>query len=295
MAGKKLCLLLTSINFCYIIILEKYNNNNGDFMSKKIFDFNSLTEDFRKLGIKEYDNVLVHSSMKSIGEVEGGADTVLDVFCAYLAENGNIALPSHSWDAIGDEKDTFDPVSEPSCVGILTEMFRKRKNVLRSLHPTHSVAVMGKDAECFVKDEHLIDTPCGRKGCWGKLLDMDFKIIFIGCGNTSNTFIHGVEEWCGVPGRITDGHQKLKIIMPDGAVFDRDMRRHHDSYGGVSERYDRIRPYMEEKGLLIKGKFGNADCMVQRAKDMYEITSGLLAQNIDFFGGELLEEEKDSE
>jgi aminoglycoside 3-N-acetyltransferase len=255
-------------------------------MSKKKHDFNSLTEDFKRLGIKPDDNVFIHSSMKSIGEVDGGADTVLDVFCAYLVPNGNIALPSHSWDKINAENNIFDPAKEPACVGILPEIFRKRTGVLRSLHPTHSIAIMGKDAEVFVKDEHLIETPCGRAGCYGKLLDMDFKIIFLGCDTKSNTFLHGVEEWLNVPERLTDEYQNLKIVMPGGTVFDRPSRRHHDRYGGVSERYDRIMPHMEEKNLVINGRFGNADCIVMKARDMYDVTAELLKQNIEFFGGD---------
>ena len=253
-------------------------------MSGKKFDFDSLTNDFKNLGIKNDDNVLIHSSMKSIGEVEGGADTVLDVFCAYLKDKGNIALPSHSWAAINSEHSTFDPKKEPSCVGILTEMFRKRKGVLRSLHPTHSIAIMGKDKEYFVKDEHLIDTPCGRKGCWGKLLDMDFKIIFLGCSTKRNTYLHGVEEWLNVPNRLTDEYQQLRIVMPDGTLFDRPMRRHYNKNGDISGNYDKIQPFMEKKGLAVKGKFGNADCVVERAKDIYDVTAELLEKNIDFFG-----------
>jgi aminoglycoside 3-N-acetyltransferase len=243
----------------------------------------SLTENFKNLGIKQNDNVLIHSSMKSIGEVEGGADTVLDVFCEYLAQTGNIALPAHSWDSINDEHNIFDPVNEPSCVGILTEIFRKRKGVLRSLHPTHSIAVMGKDAEYFVKNEHLIDTPCGRKGCWGKLLDMDFKIMFLGCTPKRNTYIHGVEEWCDVPGRITDHFHAFKIVMPDGSMFDRPMRRHHSPSGDPAERYDEILPYLEKRGQLVTGKFGDADCVVERAVDIYNVTAEILKDDINFF------------
>ena len=257
-------------------------------MENKTHDFGSLTEDFKNLGIKKDDNVLIHSSMKSIGEVDGGADTVLDVFIEYLAENGNIALPSHSWwrinGEISYEENIFDPEKEPSCVGILTEMFRKRQGVLRSLHPTHSIAIIGKDKEYFVKDEHLIDTPCGRKGCWGKLYDMDFKIIFLGCSTKRNTYLHGVEEWCNVPDRLTEEYQKLRIAMPDGTLFDRPMRRHYNKNGDVSGNYDRIQPYIEEKNLAVKGRFGNADCVVEKARDIYDVTAELLRQNIDFFG-----------
>jgi len=245
-----------------------------------------LTDDFRNLGIKKTDNVFIHSSMKSIGEVEGGADTVLDVFCEYLAENGNIALPSHSWASINDEHNIFDPAKEPSCVGILTEIFRKRGGVLRSLHPTHSISIAGKDKEYFVKNEHLIDTPCGRAGCWGKLLDMDFKIIFLGCSTQRNTYLHGVEEWLNVPGRLTEEYHKYKIVMPDGTLFDRDLKRHYNKNGDISGHYDRIQPYMEEKGLAVKGRFGSADCVAERAADIYDVTSELLRKNINFFGFE---------
>jgi aminoglycoside 3-N-acetyltransferase len=254
-------------------------------MSDKKFDFYSLTEDFINLGIKPDDNVLIHSSMKSIGEVEGGADTVLDVFIEYLAEKGNIVLPTHSWSKINAEYNTFDPENEPSCVGILPEIFRKRKGVLRSLHPTHSVAIMGKDSVDFVKDEHLINTPCGRTGCWGKFLDMDFKIIFLGCSTQCNTYLHGVEEWLIVPDRLTDGYENLKIIMPDKTVFDRPMRRHYNKIGNISDNYDKIQPYMQERGLVAAGKFGDADCYVERAVDIYNVTAELLKENMDFFGG----------
>ena len=74
--------------------------------------------------------------------------------------------------------------------------------------------------------------------------------------------------------------------MPDGTVFDRPMRRHYNKNGDISGNYDKIQPYMEEKGLAVKGKFGNADCVVEKAKDIYDVTAELLKQNIDFFGVE---------
>lgn len=249
-----------------------------------MFTKEKLTDDLRRLGIEKNDNVLVHSSMKSIGAVEGGAETVLDVFCEYLSGTGNIALPSHSWNTINDEHNIFDPDKEPCCVGILPEIFRKRSGVLRSLHPTHSIAIMGKLAEDFVRDEHLIDTPCGRKGCWGKLYDYGFKIMFLGCSTKRNTYVHGVEEWCEIPERLTEHYHKFKIVMPDGSIFDRDMKRHHSPYEDISQNYDRIQPFMEKKGLATKGKFGDADCVVETARDIYEVTSELLKESSNFFG-----------
>ena len=102
-----------------------------------------LKRQIAAMGIQPWDTLLVHSSMKTIGPVEGGADTVLDAFCEYLAE-GLLVLPTHTWDRLSGEYSVFDVENEPSCVGLLTNLFRKRPGVLRSWHPTHSVAAFGR-------------------------------------------------------------------------------------------------------------------------------------------------------
>ena len=55
----------------------------------------SLTDDLIRAGIQPSDTLLVHSSMKSIGAVDGGADTVLDALMDYFREKENITL---EWD-----------------------------------------------------------------------------------------------------------------------------------------------------------------------------------------------------
>ena len=98
-----------------------------------------LLQQLRDMGIKSTDNLLVHSSMKSLGPVQGGADTVLDALMEAVPE-GLLILPTHTWKQMCAEYSFFDPETEPVCVGILPELFRKRPGVVRSLHPTHSMA-----------------------------------------------------------------------------------------------------------------------------------------------------------
>ena len=43
-----------------------------------------LIQCLKDMGLKSTDAIMVHSSMKAIGEVEGGADTVVDAFMEYL-------------------------------------------------------------------------------------------------------------------------------------------------------------------------------------------------------------------
>lgn len=91
----------------------------------------------------------------------------------------------------------------------------KRPGVACSWHPTHSVAALGRGAHEYVQGEEQWDTPCPRGGCWGKLYDLGAKILFVGRTLRSNTIIHEVEEWNGIPNRLTGYHQPLKILTPD--------------------------------------------------------------------------------
>jgi aminoglycoside 3-N-acetyltransferase len=51
------------------------------------------------------------------------------------------------------------------------------------------------------------------------------------------TYIHGVEEWLDIPGRLTDDHEMLYTILPDKTEISTPQRRH---YGHTSEKYDRV-------------------------------------------------------
>ena len=96
--------------------------------------FDSILNDLKALPIDTSGTLLVHSSMKAIGEVEGGADAVLDAL-SELMRGGLLVLPTHTWKDIGTGKgqhDLFDYRTEPVCIGLLPEMFRKREGVIRS-------------------------------------------------------------------------------------------------------------------------------------------------------------------
>ncbi len=52
-----------------------------------------LDRQVKALGIDPAGTLLIHSSMKSIGPVEGGADAVLDAFSAHMRD-GLLILPT---------------------------------------------------------------------------------------------------------------------------------------------------------------------------------------------------------
>ncbi|HHT43544.1 MAG TPA: AAC(3) family N-acetyltransferase [Firmicutes bacterium] len=241
-----------------------------------------LKRDLKGLGIQPQDTLLVHSSLKSLGPVRGGAEAVLDAFCEYLAP-GLLVLPTHTWDQINGIYNVFDLAEEPSCVGVLTNLFRQRPGVLRSWHPTHSVAAYGPDAQEFIQGEEKFDTPCPREGCWGKLYDRGAKVLFLGVPLTCNTLIHGVEEWAGVPNRISAGYQLLKIRTPDGRLLDRPMRRHKAPIRNLSDNYDKLEEPLLTLGIAVRGKIGAAVSTLIEVAPMVDLTMEFLRRNPDLF------------
>lgn len=243
-----------------------------------------------ELHIDPKGTLLVHSSMKSIGEVEGGADTVLDALSEYMKE-GLLVLPTHTWSYINADNPKFYVKDSKVCVGILPELFRQREGVLRSYHPTHSVAALGKDAAAFVKDNELWDTPCARKSPWGKLLDRKAQIMLLGVDLRRNTFIHGVEEWVGIPGRMTDAREALVVVTPEGKEVKVPSRRHHGDHW--SEYFWKVDEFLEEQKVMRKGRFGEATVRICEAAPMTEVLNKLLAANPNLFSNnEPFEKEK---
>ncbi|GAB1158459.1 hypothetical protein YWY31_44840 [Paenibacillus illinoisensis] len=244
----------------------------------------SLLDQLHQLGIDGRGTLLVHSSMKSMGEVEGGADTVLDALTDYM-KDGKLVLPTHTWSTINASNPMFHVESSPCCVGILPELFRKRPGVVRSWHPTHSVAAIGQDAVAFTKDDHLYDTPCARGSAWGKLLDRKATILLVGVDLKRNTFIHGVEEWVDIPGRLTDEHEQLYTVLPDGTEISVPSRRHFGL--SWSEHFWKVDEVLQRKGAMRLGKLGDAVVRVCDAAMVEAIITEMLRANPDLFSDNL--------
>ncbi len=251
------------------------------FLGSDTYNKQALLTQLAEMGIRHDDTLMVHSSMKSMGAVDGGAETVLDALCEYLCD-GLLVMPTHTWHTINDEHSTFDPATEPSCTGILGTLLLNRPGAVRSLHPSHSVAAYGKDAERFVENEQYVTTPCAREGCMGKLLDRGGRILFIGVPLTKNTFIHGVEEWNGIENRLSEPSPRY-IVMPNGSVFLASMCSHKSPAGDISLNYGKLEKPFLKLGAATEGRLGDARCVLCDCRKMLIITSQLLIRDPDLF------------
>lgn len=236
-----------------------------------------LIKDLEQMGLLPEDTVVVHASMKAIGKTQEGADTVLDALMEYFSP-GMLIFPTHTWRQMGPDYPVFDPATEPVCVGILPELFRKRPGVLRSLHPTHSIAVYGKRGADYIAGEEDCDTPCTPGGCWSRLSKEQAKILLIGVGHERNTYIHAVEEELDVPERLTQEPEIFWIQMPDGSRKERPMRRHYNpKTAHISEAYPKLSQAFQERNAARPVRFGDASCILCEAAAIRQVVSDVLA------------------
>ncbi len=252
-------------------------------MESHIYTKEQLKLQLQEMGIRSTDALMVHSSMKAIGPVEGGADTVIDALMEYLSE-GLLMMPTHTWKQMGPEHPVFDPATEPGCVGILPNIFKDRPGVVRSLHPTHSIAAYGPKAAEYVKGEENATTPCPPEGCWGRLLQEKAKILLVGVTHARNTFIHSVEEMFDVPERFSAEPVAYEIVMPDKRRKAVQVHRHYNPVmAHISESFDKMEQGYYDTGAAKKVRLGDAECILCDAEGLYEVTGRILKQEINCF------------
>ena len=153
-----------------------------------------------RLGIECGDTVIVHSSFKSIGPTERGAQTVMDGLFSAVGDTGTVVFPTlcqKDWEHVYDNWH----LDAESDVGYLTNYFRKLPGAKRSDQATHSVAAIGAKAD-YITETHGLsgkrygpfgDTPFAADSPWDKMYELNTKIILIGCNIRKATFRHLAE------------------------------------------------------------------------------------------------------
>ena len=184
-----------------------------------------LKAQLAQMGIKPSDNVLIHTSFKAVGPVEGGPEGFIDAFCEYLTE-GLFLVPTHTWSNVTRKQPVYDVKTTVPCIGLIPRTAAFRPDGVRSLHPTHSVWVHGKGAEAFIAGEELAESPAPVGFCWNRLAEIGTKILLIGVTNTNNTFIHAVDEIADLPDRLAPEPWEVTVFDGNGNRITHPFRNH---------------------------------------------------------------------
>ena len=234
-----------------------------------------LVREFRALGIQEGETLLVQSSLRSLGPVQGGARTVVDALRTVLGAGGTLvaytATPENSLTsrahlaAVRDldaaartqfvrDMPGFDPASTPSSptVGRLAEAIRTTEGARRSAHPQTSFAALGPKAG-QITESHPPDCHLGDRSPLGRLYELDARGLLIGIPNWLFTPYHLAD--CRVPGAPTKRY--------DCAVLDQEGRRSWQSFEDVDlddVHLPELGDAVQREVKLIEGWVGEAEC-----------------------------------
>jgi len=265
----------------YIQYLSNYNYLK--FYYKTIVTKQDIKSGLEKLGIKKGDKVIVHSSLSSLGYVEGGAKAVCEALMELIGKEGVLMMPSFNHGEIfrNDPDAYFSPLETPTTNGAVPEAFWKIKDVYRSLNPTHSFAVWGKNAKDFVKNHHKYLTM--GKGSPLYLLEKEGGKIILIDALSANTFHHVVEQTNNVPclGKRTE---QYPVKLPSGEIV---HIRTWGWRGRACEITDKgaYWDYIRKNKLLKEGKIGGAQVFVLNMKVCRQVIEKFLKGEIKGFSG----------
>ncbi len=238
----------------------------------------NIVADLKALGLKQNDIVLVHSSLSRIGMVEGGADTVIDALLEVIGRDGTLLMPSFQRGSeffLAQSKFVFDIRNAPSEVGVITETFRRRPGVIRSLSPTHCTAGIGPKTWDILKDHEQCRVSAGFGSPYHKLVQAWSKILLLGVAHNSNTTLHFVENTNGAPTLCRQLFEP-SVIDGNGRTIAVPTWPHMP---GLQRNYPRVENILLEHGLQRSGKIGDADSKLIDAQGMSELIGGIIKRD----------------
>lgn len=190
-----------------------------------------LAADLTGLGLGPGSIVMVHTSLRSLGWVVGGEQTVLDALRDAVGVDGTIVMPAQSWQlcdpaflqdqpadwwqTIRDNLPVYDPDITPTrTMGVVAELFRTIPGTLRSTHPHRSIAANGP-AAATITAVHDLDSPAGERSPLRALYDLGASVLLLGTTPATLTALHLAEQRATWPGRhlVRNG----AALMRDGA------------------------------------------------------------------------------
>jgi aminoglycoside 3-N-acetyltransferase len=176
-----------------------------------------LAREFRALGVRPGDTVMLHASVRAVGEVAGGPDIIhlalgdalggegtlmMYAGCpAYVDEVGRGDLSPAEEAEVLEKLPPFDALTARSARdhGILVEFFRTSPGTIVNHHPAR-FAARGANA-AYLFSTQPWDNAFGHGSALDRLVELDGRILLLGSDHDATTFLHYVEHIADLPGR----------------------------------------------------------------------------------------------
>lgn len=224
-----------------------------------------IIDGLRSLGVRPGDLLLAHSSLSSLGRVDGGATAVVEALIESVSPGGTVIMPTFNYGTL-----PYDPATTPSLTGAVTDAFWRLPGAIRSGHPTHAFAGIGPLAGEMLKvhdDDHTV----GRRSPLWTLWERNSWVLLIGCDHTASSMIHVAEEATNVPHL---GRTRITRVQRGTEVTDVVVGR-----PGCSHGFNVIDKPLRAAGGVRETTIGRARLMLMRARDIVIAAGNLLKQD----------------
>ena len=242
-----------------------------------------LFRDFKKLGISDGDILIVHSSLSSLGYVDGGAATVVDALLRSVGANGAVFFPTNvfrgSLTEFLSEVDGVDLREYPSRLGAITIAATKHFRAFRSLHPTHPVVGIGKGVEDILSKHHLSEGPCGKLSPYHEIAKRKGKILLLGVTCDNNTSLHTVEEISAPYIFLKEAPFSIPTTGMRGEKFDVSVKPY---VTGLRRDFRKIEAPLLRRGTLKLGRVGNAVARLIDSEEMMRWCTERVCEDPDY-------------
>lgn len=254
-----------------------------------------IREAMERAGVEQGGILLFHSSLKSFGHVEGGADAVIDGMLDALGPEGTLVAPTLVQRDFANAYRNWNKDTSPSDVGLISETLRLRKEACRSDQATHSCAAIGRLADELTRDHgtvgprfHLFGDYAFSYGSpWQKMYDLGGKVAFLGVTLRCNTYRHFMETRLMERGlNAVRDPQKRAALQAELAVHE-----HWDEFLGQLDRRGKdgtpmtmlypqvdaqamlkLEEPIEKAGYIRRTVCGDAAIMVVDIRGMVEVS-----------------------
>jgi aminoglycoside 3-N-acetyltransferase len=254
-----------------------------------------LATDLRSLGINPGDVVMVHASVRAIGEVAGGPDEIHLALTDALTDDGTVLMyagcpryvdevgrgnlsPAEEADVL-EKLPPFDPDTARSARdhGTLVECLRTYPGSRVNRHVARFVA-RGKHVDDLFSAQPW-DYAFGFESALDRLVTLDGKILLLGCDHDNVTFLHYVEHVADIPDRRV---ARFKVpVMENGTRVWRDMEEFDTSGAGVHANWpDRFFARIVDQHLSQSqnhgGRVGDAWSHLLSARELFRFARAVM-------------------
>lgn len=241
-----------------------------------------IVNELKRIGLEKNDIVMVHTSLKSMGYVCGGAQTIIESLIDVVGPEGTIMMPTQSWKNLdpedgvhwdADESDwqlirdnwpAYDKnITPTNTMGAVAEMFRTWTGSIRSDHPARSVCAWGKHAVYLTQNHDLSDI-FGETSPLAKLYELNGKVLLLGVGYDKNTSLHLADVRAEYPGK--HNCTEYSAIMENGVR----VWKKYDTLFVDGEDFDAIGASFEANREVRKGTIGNAEMRLMNQRELVD-------------------------